>query len=140
MTLVRIEIGQSAIHGIGCFAKEPIKKGQMVWRFDEQFDRVLKKEFVNSLPAGAKENLLTYAYVSKTTGDYILSSDDTKFTNHSNTPNISCFVPDGCTGNELVCFANQDIAIGEEMTNDYRDFDVDPYDVESVINGPVSLP
>ncbi|MCB1229795.1 MAG: SET domain-containing protein [Verrucomicrobiae bacterium] len=133
--MVKIEIGPSSIHGIGCFAREQIKKGQLVWQFDERFDLALKKELVDSLPLGARENLLNYAYVSKTTGDYILSSDDTKFTNHSNTPNISCHVPSGCTGNELVCYATQDIEIGEEMTNDYRDFDVDPYDVEFVING-----
>ncbi len=125
MTMVRIEIGRSGIHGLGCFAKEGIEAGQLVWRFDESFDLVLKKDIVEALSPGARENFLNYAFISKTTGDYILCSDDSKFTNHSSSPNVTCFVPEGCENNELECYATQDILPGEEITNDYRDFDAE---------------
>lgn len=125
MTFVKIEIRSSKIHGLGCFAAEPIEKGQLVWKFDEQYDRVLKKEFVESLPLPAKENLLNYAFVSKITGDYILCSDDSKFTNHSPSPNVTCFIPPGSTNNDLECYATRAICQGEEITNDYREFDAE---------------
>lgn len=132
--MVKIEVGPSNIHGLGCFAGDRVEKGQLVWKFESGFDIALPKSQVDSLPVSARENLLTYAYVSKITGDYILCSDDSKFTNHSNDPNVRCFIPEGAEGNELVCFAVRDIEIGEEITNDYRDFDVDPYDVKFVFN------
>lgn len=129
MILVKIKLNKSKIHGIGCFANEFIKKDQLVWKFDKNFDLVLKKEYVDSLPIGAKENFLNYAYISKTTGDYILCSDDSKFMNHSNEPNIKCIIPEGCKTDDLICFAIKDIEIDEEIISDYKDFDADPYDV-----------
>lgn len=123
MTLVRIGVGPSSIHGLGCVARETIQPGQMVWRFDDRYDKVIKREDLEHLPEAAKENLLNYAYVSRATGDYILCSDDSRFTNHSADPNILCVIPEGSTNNDLVCYAKRFIAIGEEMTNDYRDFD-----------------
>lgn len=123
MTLVRIGVGPSSIHGLGCIARERIEKGEIVWRFDERFDKVIRKEVVDGLPAAARENLLNYAFVSRATGDYILCSDDSRFTNHSPDPNIVCVVPEGTTDNDLVCYAKRTILPGEEMTNDYREFD-----------------
>lgn len=125
MTLVKIEVKPSAIHGLGCFAREPIAAGRLIWKFDEQYDRVLKKEFVQSLPLAAKENLLIYAFVSKTTGDYILCSDDSRFTNHSPTSNVVCVIPPGTENNDLECYATRPILPGEEITNDYREFDAE---------------
>jgi SET domain-containing protein len=129
MITVRISVGPSQIHGLGCIAEEEIRTGQLVWKFQPGFDLALKKEFIDSLPAGARENVLNYAYISKTTGDYILCSDDSKFTNHSPMPNVKCVIPEGGAPNELVCHATRTILPGEEITNDYRDFDSSPDDV-----------
>lgn len=123
MTLVRIGVGPSKIHGLGCIARETIEEGQMVWRFDDRFDKVITKKVFESLPEAARENLVIYAFVSRATGDYILCSDDSRFTNHSPDPNIVCIIPEGTTGNDLVCYAKRTILPGEEMTNDYREFD-----------------
>lgn len=123
MTLVRIGVGPSKIHGLGCIARETIHAGQLVWRFDDRYDKVIKREDLEHFPDAAKENLLNYAYVSRATGDYVLCSDDSRFTNHSPDPNIVCLIPEGSTNNDLVCYAKRLIEIGEEMTNDYRDFD-----------------
>lgn len=130
MILIKIKLDKSKIHGIGCFTKEFVKKGQIIWRFDEKFDLVLKKEYVDSLPDGAKENFLNYAYISKTSGDYVLCSDDSKFFNHNDVnPNVTCILPEDFKTNDLVCFALRDIQECEELTCDYREFDADPSDV-----------
>lgn len=125
MTTVRIKHGQSSVHGIGCFAIEQIEPGDLVWRFDPDFDVVFKAAFVRSLSDAARENVLTYAFVSKTTGDYILCSDDSRFMNHSDEPNIRCVIPKGSDGNELDCYALKSIHPGEEITCDYSDFDAE---------------
>lgn len=128
MTRVKIKVRESAIHGLGCFAEESVEVGQLVWKFDDQFDLVLTKEQIDTLPPCAKENLLHYAFVSKTTGDYILCSDDSRFTNHSPNPNVACFIPTGSTNNDLECFATRPILPGDEITNDYREFDAESGD------------
>ena len=132
MITVRISIGPSDIHGLGCIAEEEIQAGQMVWRFEPGFDLALSQAQIDSLSPGSRENVLRYAYVSKLTGDYILCSDDSKFTNHSTDPNVKCLIPEGASGNELVCYAVRDIPAGAEITNDYRDFDRSPDDVSAV--------
>lgn len=130
MILIKIKLNQSKIHGIGCFTKEFVKKGQIIWRFEKDFDLVLKKDYVDKLPLGAKENFLNYAYISRTSGDYVLCSDDSKFFNHNDKDqNVTCVIPEGFKTNDLVCFALRDIQEGEELTCDYREFDADPSDV-----------
>lgn len=125
MILIKISLNRSDIHGIGCFTKEFVKKGQLIWKFDDKFDLVLSKEYVDNLPEGAKDNFLNYAYISKPTGEYVLCSDDSKFFNHDNDPNVSCVIPEGSKNNDLLCFATRDINEGEELTCNYGDFDAE---------------
>lgn len=130
MILVKSRLDKSNIHGIGIFAKEFIAKGTIVWEFNEKFDLVLSKKEVDQLSPAAKEQFLNYAYVSKKTGKYILCSDDSRFFNHSLNANTKCEVPESPDSNEaLVCLATRDIQAGEELTNDYREFDENPSDV-----------
>jgi len=130
MILVKIKLDKSLIHGLGCFTKESIQKGQKIWEFNPEFDLVVEKEVVERLPEGAKENFLNYAYVGKGTGQYVLCSDDSKFFNHADeNQNVTCFAPEDAVGNELVCVATRDISAGEELTCDYQEFDAEPYDV-----------
>ncbi len=124
MILIKIKIDKSSIHGIGCFTKESIKKDQIIWKFEKDFDLVLKKEYVDNLPVGAKENFLNYAYLSKNSGDYVLCSDDSKFFNHDGkNPNIRSMFLDGFDKNDLICIALRDIKEGEELTCDYNEFE-----------------
>ena len=130
MILVKSKLDKSNIHGTGLFAEEFIAKGALVWKFDEKFDLVLTKEEVDQLSPAAKEQFLNYAYIGKKSGKYILCSDDSRFFNHSLTPNVKCEVPENPDSeDDLVCIAVQDIKVGEELTCDYREFDDDPSDV-----------
>ena len=38
MFIVRTSLRPSLIQGLGCFADEPIRKGQVVWEFDPRLD------------------------------------------------------------------------------------------------------
>lgn len=130
MMLVKARTGPSSIHGVGLFAKEAIAKGMKVWEFTTGFDLVLSKEEVAHLSEAAREQFLNYAYVSKESGKYILCSDDARFFNHQKDSNITCLIPPGAhIENALECFAIRDISAGEEITNDYIEFDADPRDI-----------
>jgi uncharacterized protein len=115
MLLVRTTIGRSAIHGIGIFAAECIAKRTLIWQFQPGFDLKLSREALGALSPAALAQALNYSYVED--GAYILCADDARFFNASRTPN--------CTSGALNSYtiAARDIAEGEELTEDYRDFD-----------------
>ncbi len=115
MLLVKTYLAKSPISGMGCFAAEPIKKGDIIWSLLPGFDVVLTDEQFEALPAIAKEFTLHYCYYNKKEGGYILCSDNGKYFNHSIKPN--------CVDEGLNTTAGRDIAISEEITCNYYSFD-----------------
>ncbi|MEK7461854.1 MAG: SET domain-containing protein-lysine N-methyltransferase [Patescibacteria group bacterium] len=88
MFLVKTKLGPSKIHGIGVFAVQDIPKGTLVQKFIDGVDLEITPEIVNILPTLIKQNLLHYAYQHKITGNFILNSDDARFLNSSQNPNL----------------------------------------------------
>jgi len=124
MILIKTKLKPSELNGIGVFSEEFIPKGKLLWKFNSDFDLVLPREQVDQLSDAAKEQFLHYAYLSKKTGRYVLCSDDSRFFNHQDQANTICEVPpNSASGEALYCFAVRDIYKGEELTNNYRDFD-----------------
>lgn len=120
MLTVKTFIKFSDIHGIGCFAGEDIKKGDLVWRFDERVDMVFDEEDFAKFPDSFKDFLSIYAYspVSEDDKVYILCADHAKHMNHSTDPNLF----ESPEGDNI---ALRDIKKGEELTCDYNVFDKD---------------
>ena len=117
MLLVKTYLAPSTIHGTGLFAAEPIAKGTVIWRFDERVDRRFAKAEREALPEPAHSFLMTYSYPEVLGGDtYILDGDHARFMNHSETPNTDCVVD---------TITTRDVAAGEELLCDYREFDPD---------------
>jgi len=114
MLHIEANAGVSSIHGIGLFAAQFIPAGTVIWRFQAGFDVELSDEDLALLTPAAQKQVSRYAYSYPRSRRYFLSSDDDRFTNHSDTPNTH-FV-DGCT------IAARDIEPGEELTTDYREF------------------
>lgn len=123
MLLVKASIRPSPIHGLGCFAEEPIRKGQVVWQFDPRLDVVIPYDALGTFPQPVQDFLNMYGYVTLR-GDskvIVLCGDHAKHMNHSDAPNcVDAFV-DGVEVN----IAARDIAAGEELTCDYYSFDLD---------------
>lgn len=122
MLTVKTSAQQSDIDGIGLFAAQRIPKGTVVWKFDARFDIVFSPQEVADMDELQQQLIKRYAYLSTTTGKYVYSLDDTRFTNHSATKNNIDIVafpgePETCS------VANRDIEIGEEILENYRDFD-----------------
>jgi len=123
MLVVKTKIGQSKIEGIGLFADQFIPKGTVTWKFDPRFDIYFEPKEVEKMPEIQKDLIIHFAYLSKKSGKYVYSIDNTRFTNHSTSPNIveddQLFGGDA----EICTVALKDIQIGEEMTIDYREID-----------------
>jgi SET domain-containing protein len=123
MLLIKTKIGKSDVEGIGLFADQFIPKGTVTWKFDPRFDIYFEPSDVEKMSELQKDLIMHFAYLSKKSGKYVYSIDNTRFTNHSTSPNIAedenLFVGDA----EICTVATRDIQIGEEVTIDYRAID-----------------
>ncbi len=114
MMMVDTELRMSPIHGIGVFLLEPVKKGDVIWRFDSRIDRVYSDDEIKSLPERAQRFMRMYSTYSSATKLWVLCGDNGRHFNHSKTPN---------TMSDAIAFghdhAAQDLEIGAELTSDY---------------------
>lgn len=118
MMLVRTYVAPSQIEGLGAYASEPIKKGDLIWRFDPNFDRLLHRSVLDSSPAYMADYLRDYAYPHPVERDYyIVEIDNGRFLNHHESPNTDF-------SRVFEGYAIRDIGVGEELTADYAQFDV----------------
>jgi uncharacterized protein len=120
MLVVPHDLRPSPIHGLGVFATAPIVQGETVSRFMPPFDIHFPEEVLPALSDAERRFLGVYAYKSKFSMLYILPGDHDRFMNHSDAPNVAMH-SDG----RATCVAVRDIAAGEELTCDYRTFDLD---------------
>ena len=127
MLYVKTKLKESPIHGIGCFADEDISRGTLIWKFTKDYDQEFPKDYPGKLYATSREQFLKYAYISRTTGNYILCTDDARFFNHSDSNNVinirSVSWPwSNEDEQEGIDIALRDIKAGEELTYDYNVF------------------
>lgn len=109
--------------GNGVVATAPIPRGTITWVFDD-LDREIPMAALAAMGEACREAVLTYSYRNRN-GNLIFCWDHERYINHSFFPN--CFLTP--YGFEL---ANADIAVGEELTNDYGMFNIiAPFPVDS---------
>jgi SET domain-containing protein len=119
MMLVRTYLSNSSIEGIGVFAADPIRKGDLIWRLDPKFDVLFTEGDVAGWPLHMDEFIQRYCYRHRDMpATWVLELDNGRFMNHSEVPNAN--FEEFYSG-----YALRDIEIGEELTCNYFDFDVD---------------
>jgi len=115
------EIKQSKVAGLGSFAREPIRKGTVVWRRTAALMTMSPQEVTlmfSSIPAAVANNLLSYCYVWNNRINF--NCDDSKYSNHSKNNNIGTVMH----GEHRGClYALRDIEVGEEMTECYIEYE-----------------
>ena len=117
MLIIKSYIEKSNIEGLGLFAGQDIKEGDIIWYLDPTIDHVFTEDdFIDLCISQAEEHSERFKrWAYKRGNDYILCSDNTKFANHSDTPN--------CKSLGQYDVALRDIKDGEELTYDYRFID-----------------
>lgn len=115
MMMVRTELRLSSIHGIGVFLTEPVRAGQVIWRFDSRIDRVFSDDEVRDLPDLLQEFLRTYSTLHADLKLWVLCGDNGRHFNHSDNPNTRSL---GIAFGDDV--AAEELAAGTELTSDYR--------------------
>ena len=116
MLIVTTYIERSAIEGVGVFTAETISKGQIISRFDPDFDRLIPRRDYENAPPYLRALLDRYAFPHPDNLDLIVYEvDNSRFMNHSSAPNTDF-------SNFAAGVALRDIAAGEELTCDYNSF------------------
>lgn len=117
---VPYELKESSIAGMGLFATEPLKRGMLLWKCDETSVCTHTAESLRAkLAALSKEDakeLLEHVYAWE--GEVIEIIGDGKYWNHSTTANTGNH-PDEGAGDGISSYALRDIAVGEELLDDY---------------------
>ena len=115
MMMVDTEVRPSPIHGLGVFLLQPVRKGELIWRFESRIDRVYPPGEIESLPAHVPAYLRTYSTWHDGVGVWVLCGDNGRYFNHSDEPStVSDAIAFGCD------HALRDLAVGDELTSDYR--------------------
>jgi SET domain-containing protein len=109
-----VKVATNPQMGLGLFAKEFIEKGSVVWQYIEGVDIRICKDKFEKLNEVQKEYFYKYAWLEED-GCYYSSCDLTNFINHSYNPNLKVI--------DDIVIAIQDIQPGEEMFENYQEFD-----------------
>ena len=114
MFLIDTYLDKSKIQGVGVFSKENIKKGQLIKEVRPDFEIEFNKDNLPKMPLALAKLIDTHAY-ERELGSKILvmGIDNEKYLNHSNNPSVN--------DNGI---ALKNIKIGDEITVDYKNFDV----------------
>jgi SET domain-containing protein len=124
MLLIRTTVAPSTIHGLGLFAAEPITKGAAIWRFSPGLDLEISPADFEKFTRYEQDIILFYGFNSRKTGKYHLSFDDVRFMNHADPGNVTVDEGRGTEDDvEFVLVAARDIAVGDELTQNYYEFD-----------------
>lgn len=117
MMLVPCYLAASQIEGLGVHSLEPIRRGQLIWRFDPRVDRMISLDSFSDADERLSDFLKRYTYIPPhDTSVCILDGDEGRYMNHSERPNTDFSSIDAG-------YALTDIAAGVELTCDYREFD-----------------
>lgn len=116
MFIISTYIAKSAIEGVGVFTAENVKKGQIISKFEPEFDRLVPTADYLAAPPHLKALLDRYAFPHPGKPEFIIYEvDNSRFMNHSEKPNTD--YSDFAAGRALC-----DIAAGEELTCNYNGF------------------
>jgi uncharacterized protein len=112
LLLVEHYVDRSQIDGLGVFSTHTIEKGTLIWRYDPIVDRKIPWNEFLKLSHSAQQWITHHAEFIPSKNLFVLAADGDLFMNHSFDPNLFSDDDDG--------YAKRNIAIGEEITCDYR--------------------
>lgn len=130
MLYIKTKVLPSKIQGLGLFADQFVPKGTLIWKFTPDFDQKFTKEQIFSFPESIQIYLAKYAWLSGKSNLYCLSADNGKYFNHSDNPNVRSEYKD--SEEEVVTTAIKDIQSGEEITDNYSNFE-NPENNENIL-------
>lgn len=119
MIHITYKLKTSDLHGVGLFADEDIKKGQLVYTASPLLDLNITQEQFDGLQQNEKNEILWWGFFDQPSQMWHVDFDVSKFINHSSDATLT----QDEKHDEAYLIAARDIHFGEELTQNYLEFE-----------------
>ncbi len=121
MIHIKYRLKASDLHGIGLFADEDIKQGQLIYTASPLLDINISKAQFDTLSESEKREMRWWGFFDKTNNVWHSDFDVTRFVNHS----IDATITQNKNYKDAYLVATRDISKGEELTQNYLEFETE---------------
>jgi SET domain-containing protein len=119
MVHIDYKLNISGHHGMGLYADQDIKKGELVYSASPLLDLDITQEQFDDLADGEKQEIMWWGFFNKSSQKWHVDFDVSKFINHS----YDASVTQQSDYDEAYLIATRDIESGEEITQNYLEFE-----------------
>lgn len=119
MIHIKYRLDKSTVHGIGIYADQDIKKGEIIFTASPILDVDITQEQFNSLNEAEQKEVRYWGFFDVPSQKWHVDFDHIHFINHSYTPNTT----QDFSHPEAYIVAARDILAGEELTQNYLEFE-----------------
>ncbi|MEX0748592.1 MAG: SET domain-containing protein [Candidatus Saccharimonadales bacterium] len=119
MIHINYKLQESKLHGVGLFAAQDIKKGALVYTASPLLDLDLTQKEFDQLNKKEREEVLWWGFFDVPSQKWHVDFDVSKFINHS----FDASLTQDENHDEAYLVATRDIGAGEELTQNYLEFE-----------------
>jgi SET domain-containing protein len=119
MIHISYKLKASELHGVGLFANEDIKSGQLIYTASPLLDLNITQDQFDSLDKKEQDEILWWGFFDQPSQMWHVDFDVSKFINHS----YDATVTQDEQHDEAYLVAARDITVGEELTQNYLEFE-----------------
>lgn len=119
MIYIKYRLDKSDHHGIGLFADQDIKKGELVYTASPLLDVNITQEQFDSLDEKEKKEVQWWGFFDEPSQMWHVDFDVSKFINHSYNANLT----QDLNHDEAYLITTCDVVGGEELTQNYLEFE-----------------
>jgi SET domain-containing protein len=119
MIHIKYKLNTSPLHGVGLFADEPIKKDEVIYTASPVLDVNITQEQFNALDEKEKQEVRWWGFLDPTTNMWHVDFDVSHFINHADQATVT----QDASHTDAYLVAARDIEKGEELTQDYLEFE-----------------
>jgi len=121
MIHIAYQLDKSDKHGIGLFANENIRKGQLVYTASSVLDVNISPEQFETLNEREKHEVRYWGFWDEANGVWHVDFDVTRFINHSFQPTLT----QDSAHTDAYLITTRDVKKGEELTQNYIEFETE---------------
>lgn len=119
MIHIHYKLLPSDLQGMGLFANQAVKAGEIIYTASPLLDLNITQQQFDSLDQKEKDEVLWWGFFDEPSQRWHVDFDVSKFINHS----YDATVTQHAGHDEAYLIASRDIAPGEELTQNYLEFE-----------------
>jgi len=121
MIHIKYKLDKSKFHGIGLFADQDVKKSDLIYSASPALDLNISQEKFDALTDNEKEEIKYWGFWIEADKVWHVDFDNSKFLNHSHEGNVT----QDFSHPDAWLVAARDIQAGEELTQNYLEFETE---------------